>query len=163
MAFDTFLKIDTIDGECTDDKHKGWIEVFSFSHGVAQTGAGTISGAGASVAGKCDHQDIHITKRMDKSSPYLFKACCNGKHFPKAIIEVCKNTGQKEVIHKHTVEHVIVSSVQTGGGQGSEHPVESITLKYGKIKWEYTPIDAKTGSKGGTVAAEWDVQLNKGG
>ena len=49
MAFDTFLKIDTIDGECTDDKHKGWIEVFSFSHGVAQTGAGTISGDRTSV------------------------------------------------------------------------------------------------------------------
>ena len=43
MAFDTFLQIDSVQGESTDDKHKGWIEVFSFSHGVAQSGAGAIS------------------------------------------------------------------------------------------------------------------------
>ena len=163
MAFETYLKIDTIDGESTDEKHKGWIEVFSFSHGIAQTGAGAISGGVGRSAGKVDHQDMHITKRMDKSSPYLSKSCCTGKHFPKAVIEICKNTGKKEIFQKYTLEHVLITSIQTGGGQGSEHPVESFTLQYGKIKWEYSPMDVKSGAKGGTVAAEWDVIANKGG
>jgi hypothetical protein len=29
-AFDSFLKIDGIPGESTDDKHKDWIEVISY-------------------------------------------------------------------------------------------------------------------------------------
>jgi type VI secretion system secreted protein Hcp len=30
MAFDAFIIIDGIEGESTDDKHRGWIEVLSF-------------------------------------------------------------------------------------------------------------------------------------
>ena len=30
MAFDSFLKIDGIQGESTDSKHQGWIEVLSY-------------------------------------------------------------------------------------------------------------------------------------
>ncbi|MCG7907927.1 MAG: type VI secretion system tube protein Hcp, partial [Candidatus Thiodiazotropha taylori] len=30
------MKIDGIDGESTDDQHKGWIELVSISHGVSQ-------------------------------------------------------------------------------------------------------------------------------
>src|SRR6188508_3016246 len=100
MAFETYLKIDTIEGESTDEKHKNWIEVFSFSHGVSQTGAGAVSSGVGRSAGKCDHQDFHITKRMDKSSPYLHKNICLGKHFPKAVIHLCKNTGKKEIFMK---------------------------------------------------------------
>jgi type VI secretion system secreted protein Hcp len=162
MAFDTFLQIDTVQGESTDEKHKNWISVFSFSHGISQSGAGSISSQGARTAGKVDHQDFHFTKRLDKSSPFLHKHCCTGKHFPKVVVEICKNTGNKEVIYKYTMEHALVSSIQTGGGEGQEHPVESVALQYGKIKWEMTPIDPKTGAKGGTVAAEWDVMANKG-
>ncbi len=33
MAVDYFLKIDGIAGESTDDKHKEWIDVLSFSWG----------------------------------------------------------------------------------------------------------------------------------
>jgi len=32
MAVDVFLKIDGIPGESTDDKHKEWIEILSYSH-----------------------------------------------------------------------------------------------------------------------------------
>jgi len=27
MSFDAFIKIDGIEGESTDDKHQGWIEI----------------------------------------------------------------------------------------------------------------------------------------
>jgi type VI secretion system secreted protein Hcp len=162
MAFDTFVQIDSVPGESTDEKHKNWIAVFSYSHGVSQSSAGSVSSLGSRVAGKCDHQDFHLTKRTDKSSPYLFKHCCSGKHFPKVVIEVCMNTGAKEVFQKFTLEHVLVTSLSCGGGHGQENPVENVSLNYGKIKWEYTPLDVKTGAKGGVVPAEWDLMLNKG-
>ena len=128
MAFDTFMKIDTVDGESTDTKHEKWIGIFSYSHGLANSGAGAISTHGSRVQGKVDHQDFHITKRIDCSSPYLFKHCCLGKHFPKVLFEICVNTGDKNVIEKYTLEHVLVASMSCGGGDGQDFPVEQVSL-----------------------------------
>ena len=44
MAFDTFVKIEGIAGESTDDKHKDWIELLSFSHGMSQPVSGSAAG-----------------------------------------------------------------------------------------------------------------------
>lgn len=162
MAFDTYIQIEGVQGESTDEKHKGWIEVMSYSHGIAQQSSGAISSHGARSAGKCDHHDFTVTKRLDKSSPYLYKHGCNGKHFPKVVVEVCRSTGAKEVFMKYTFDHVVVSSAQIGGGFGQENPVETVSFQYGKIKWEFTQIDPKTGAKQGVVPAEWDVLTNKG-
>ena len=159
--FDTFLQIDSIQGESADHKHKNWIEVFSFSHGVAQSGAGAISSAGSRTSGKVDHHDFTVTKRLDKSSPYLYKNCCLGKHFPKAVVEICRATGNKETIFKYTFEHVVVSAMNVGGGQGQEVPVETVSFQYGKVKWEYNELDGKTGAKKGSTIAEHDVMQNK--
>jgi len=36
MAFDTFVKIDGIEGESTDEKHQGWIEALYFETEIKQ-------------------------------------------------------------------------------------------------------------------------------
>lgn len=160
MAFDTYLQLDPIKGESTDAKHKGWIEVFSFSHSLAQHGSGAISGGSSRVAGKVDVQDFTVTKRMDLSTPYLNKNCCNGKHIDKAVIEICKSTGQKEVFAKYTFENVVISSVSIGGGQGQEFPVETVSFTFGKVKWEYNHLDNKTGAKVANTTATHDLTQN---
>jgi type VI secretion system Hcp family effector len=99
---------------------------------------------------------------MDKCTPFLLNKCCTGKHYPKAVVEVCKNTGAKNVFMKYTFEHVVVSGVSCGGGQGQEAPMESVSFSYSKIKWEYTAVDPGTGQKGATSAAEWNIQTNEG-
>ncbi len=162
MAFDTYLQLEGIQGEATDEKHKNWIEIFSFSHGLVQQGSGVIASHGARVAGKVDHHDFTITKKLDASSPLLNRNCCLGKHITKATIEVCKNTGNKEVFYKFVFENVVVSSINIGGGQGQESPTETVSFQYAKVKWEYSKIDPKTGSKTSTVPAEWSVLENKG-
>jgi len=84
---DCFLKIDGIPGESTDEKHKDWIEVLSFSHGVSQMAGGDRSTGGAATEGRCMHQDFSITKTLDKASPPLDLFCCNGKHIPKVVVD----------------------------------------------------------------------------
>ncbi len=160
MAFDTFLQIEGLPGECLDAKHKAWIQLFSLSHQVHQVGDGSASAVGVRTAGKCDHGDMHFTKTMDKCTPHLLMKCCTGKHYPKAIIEVCKNTGQKEVFMKYTLDHVVVSSYNVGMGVGQEAPMESVSFSYSKIKWEYTDINSQTGAKGATTPATWNTQTN---
>ncbi len=50
MAFDAFLKIDGIPGESTDDKHKDWIEITSYSQAIHQPASSTASSVGGASA-----------------------------------------------------------------------------------------------------------------
>jgi type VI secretion system secreted protein Hcp len=56
---------------------------------------------------------------------------------------------------------VIVSSYSPSGSQGGDKPVESVSLNFGKIKWEYTPLghDGKPGSKVGPMG--WNAEKNE--
>jgi len=165
MAFDCFLKIGTIPGECTDDKHKEWIEILSFSHGLSQPGSGSVSSGGARSAERCDHQDFSIVKTLDKASPKLALACCNGEHIASIKMELCRATGNKSKYMEYDLSDVIISSARPGGSaQGGEAlPLEEVSFNYGKIEWIYTESDHKTGKPKGDVKAHWDLVTNKGG
>jgi type VI secretion system Hcp family effector len=162
MAADTFLQIEKIPGESTDEKHKKWIEVLSFSHGVSQMASASQSSTGAKTVARCDHQDFSIVKELDKASPLLNLFCCNGSHIPKMTLELCTATGDKSPYMKYEFEEVVVSSVSIGGGGGGA-PTESVTFNYSKLNWIYVELDNKTGKKKGEVKKWWDLSANKGG
>ncbi|MBI4848470.1 MAG: type VI secretion system tube protein Hcp [Nitrospirae bacterium] len=165
MAFDAFLKIDGVPGESTDDKHKDWIEILSYSHGLSQPSSGARSSGGAASAERCSHQDFSIVKTLDKASPKLFLNCCNGAHLKSATIELCRATGDKQKYMEYKLSDVLVTSVRPGGSaQGGENlPLEEVSFNYGKIEWTYTVTDHKTGKPSGDVKANWDLVGNKGG
>ena len=164
MAFDCFLKIDGLPGECTDDKHKQWIEVLSYSHGVSQPPSGSRSSGGARSAERCDHQDFSVVKTLDKASPKLSLFCCNGTHIKTIKMELCRATGNKTKYMEYDLEDVIVSGVRPGGSaQGGETlPLEEVSFNYGKIEWKYTETDHETGARKGDVMTHWDLVNNKG-
>jgi type VI secretion system secreted protein Hcp len=164
MAFDAFLKIDGIPGESTDDKHKDWIEVLSFNHGLSQASSGSTSTAGGRAGGRCDHQDFSIVKALDKASPKLALTCCNGTHIKEVKVELCRAAGDKQKYMEYKMSDVIVSGVRPGGSSkgGEPLPVEEVGFDYGKIEWTYTETDHKTGKPKGDVKANWDLTANKG-
>src|SRR5215510_9641098 len=47
-SVDFFLKIDGVDGESSDDRHKGEIEIHSFSWGASNSGAFSYGGGAGS-------------------------------------------------------------------------------------------------------------------
>lgn len=164
MAFDAFLKIDGIPGESTDDKHKDWIEILSYSHGLSQPSAGSRSTGGAASAERCNHHDFSIVKALDKASPKLALFCCTGEHIPKVKIELCRAAKDKTKYMEYLMSDVIISSVRPGGSaQGGEPlPLEEVSFNYGKIEWTYTATDPKSGGAKGDVKAHWDLVANKG-
>ena len=162
MPGDAFLQIEGIPGESTDEKHKDWIEILSYSHGVSQSGAGSRSSGGAATSGRCSHQDFSIVKTLDKASPELNLYCCNGKHIKKMTLQLCRATGEKQPYMDYLFEDVIISSVSIGGGGGGI-PTESVTFNYGKLNWVYVETDHETGKKLGQVKKWWDLIGNKGG
>jgi len=157
--FDAFLKIEGIEGESADHKHKGEIHIESFSWSEHQIG--TASHGGGMGAGKVSMQDIHFTKKVDKSSPKLMLACADGEHIKKATL-TCRKAGkdQQEFL-KYTFSDVLVSSYSIGSSAGGDHlPMEQISMNYSKIELEYKEQTA-AGTLGGTVKAGWDVKANK--
>lgn len=161
MAIDMYMKIEGIDGESTDDKHRKWIELRSFSWGVSQP-ASIASSTGGRTAGRADFQDFTVTKLVDMASPNIYLFCANGRHIPKVTVEFCLATGEKHPFMKYVMEDVIISAAAPGGQSvGDElRPLETVALNYGKIEWEYTPID-HAGKKGATVKQGWDLEANK--
>jgi type VI secretion system secreted protein Hcp len=160
MAIDAFVKVDGIAGESTDDKHKDWIEILSYSHGMTQPSSAA-SGTGGRSAERVNMADFSVMKVMDKASPNLALACCDGRHLKEVKVEVCEASGDKHTYAVVTMENVIVSSYQPSGSKDGDKPLESVTFNFGKIKWEYTPIghDGKPGSKVGPVG--WSLEENK--
>lgn len=165
MAFDCFLKIDGVPGESTDDKHKDWIELLSFSTGVSQISSGASSSGGGRSAERCDHQDFSVVKTLDKASPKLALYCCNGTHIKEVTVELCRAAGDKQKYMEYKMSEVIVSSARPGGSaQGGESlPLEEVSFNYGKIEWTYTETDHKTGKPKGDIVSWWDLTSNKGG
>src|SRR5690348_9578917 len=135
-AVDYFLKIDGIEGESQDAKHKAEIDVQSWSWG--ETNMGTSAAGGGSGAGKVHMQDFHFTMHVNKSAPKLLLACASGQHIPKATL-TCRKAGtdQQEFLVINFTD-LLVSSYQTGGSSGGEViPVDQISLNYSKIEYEY--------------------------
>ena len=116
---DYFLKIDGIEGESRDDKHKDEIEIESFSWGETQTGGFAVGGGAG--AGKVSMQDFYFTMLVNKASPALFLACAQGDHIKNAIL-TCRKAGKKPAepvdFMKVTMNPVLVSSFQIGGTGG---------------------------------------------
>jgi type VI secretion system secreted protein Hcp len=159
MSTNTYLQIEPIKGESTDDTHKDWIEVLSFSHGVSQPVSGP-SGTGGRAAARADFGAINVMKLVDKASVDLNLHCAKGEHIAKLVLEVCQESGSKVCVWKYEMENVMVSSVQVSGG-GSDRPTESVSFVYDIISWTYNAVknDGSAGDKAGPK--KWNLQSNK--
>jgi type VI secretion system secreted protein Hcp len=157
MAVDYFLKIDGVDSESTDNKHKNEIDVESFSWGATQTGASSARGAGAG-AGKVSMQDFHFVMKVNKASPILMLSCATGKHIKAATLTCRKAGGDQQEYMKVVMSDLLVSSYQTGGA--GEIPTDQISLNFGKIEFEYKPQKAD-GTLDSPVKTGWDLKTNQ--
>jgi type VI secretion system secreted protein Hcp len=154
-----FLRVDGIQGESSDDKHKGEIDVLSWSWGETQpTPAGP--GGGGGGAGKVEMSDLTVVAHVSKASPRLLLACASGKHIKSAVLTGRKaGKGQQEFL-TFSLTDILVSSYQTGASASSEPPTDSVSLNFAKIQVEYKEQKAD-GSLGETVNAGWDRKANK--
>lgn len=156
-AVDYFLKIDGIEGESADAKHKAEIDVESWSWGEHQSGTHAAGGGGG--AGKVQMQDFQFSMKVNKATPKLMLACASGQHIQKAVLTCRKAGGDQQEYMKVTLSDLLVSSYQTGGHQGDVVPSDQIAMNYSKIEFEYKE-QKPDGSLGGPVKAGWDLKKN---
>ena len=178
-AVDYFLKIEGIDGESTDDLHKGEIEISSWSWGQSNTGALHGGGGGA---GKVQMQDFHFVMDVSQASPALFLACASGQHIKAALLTVRKAGSEDRLeFYKVRFTDCFVSSYNAagdtggatptpspsttglaapGGGGGTGVPSESVSLNFRKIEVSYQRR-LPDGTLADAAKAGWDLAANK--
>lgn len=160
MAFDAFLKLDTITGESTDTAFSGAMEIFSFSLGAANpVTIGSASGGGG--GGKATLNSLSFTKKTDKASPVLYQTCVTGAHLATGSVTLRKAGGSPLVYLTYGLKVVYVDSIQWSGSTGGDDtPTEHVSLTFGCLTVDYQPQDNTGKALGGAVHGGWNVQTN---
>jgi type VI secretion system secreted protein Hcp len=159
-SVDYFLKIDGIQGESTDSKHKNELDIESWSWGQTNEGSHAYGGGGG--AGKVNMQDFSFSMRVNKASPKLFLACASGDHIKEALL-TCRKAGKEQQEYlKIKFSDLLISSYQTGGSNGDVVPVEQVTFNFAKIELSYAP-QKPDGKLDSPVVHHYSVKENKGG
>jgi type VI secretion system secreted protein Hcp len=153
MAIDCFLKIDGIQGESTDAKHRGEIMVLSWSWAETQATAGAAGGTS-----KVFMQDFHFSKAIDAASPKLMLACASGQHIKNAVLS-CRKTGGAQDFLTVTLTEVAISSYQVSESAAGD-TTDQFALHFAKIQFDYVQ-QKSDGTTGGSTEAGWDLQNNK--
>jgi len=159
-AVDYFIKIDGVEGESTDSKHKGEIDLEQFSWGATHITPRDSASGMATGRGKVTVQDFHFTMKTSKASPKLFLACCNGQRFKTAVLVARKAGKDQQEYLKVTLSDCMVTKFEAGASADDMVPSEKIGLNFSKIEIEYK--DQKNdGSLGGATKAGYDLKANK--
>jgi type VI secretion system secreted protein Hcp len=180
---DFFLKIDGIEGESADHKHKNEIDVRSFRWSEKQSSTHhSARGAGGLGTGKVEMADITFSIITNKASPKLMLACATGQHIKEATLVCRKAGGDQQEYLKIKFGDLIVSSFEVasdeslGGGTkdaigatrnyareyGASAGVltaEQFSFAFSKIWFEYSP-QAITGGVVNPVMTGYDVIRN---
>jgi type VI secretion system secreted protein Hcp len=157
-AFDAYLKIGDIQGESTDAKHPGWIELDSVQWGV---GRGISSAVGGNrEASAPSISELTLTKRLDKSSPSIFLNAVGGSPTIATVTLELVHPATQVVFYRITLSNVLVSGQSQSVASGADVPMESVSLNFTKIKMEYFFQDAK-GVTTAIPAVGWDLALQK--
>ncbi len=157
----SYLWIEGVPGESTDDKRDLWIDIFGFEY--AQTQTYDSSGSGGAGSARVEFSSVTITKQIDKASPQLSLNCCTGQHIPRVYIETTKaaTDGSAEVLYKLELQDVLVTGVAPRLVYvGDEYVLmEELSLGFAKIKWIYSEYDPKGGVQ--EVKQGWDLEANQ--
>jgi len=156
MAVDYFLKLDGIQGESVDDKHKNEIQIMSWSWGASQVSS--VAGTGGSGAGKADLSDFSIMTYFDKATPKFFKSIIAGAHIATGTMSAVKSGADGKPYLKVDFKELFVSSLQISGS--SEIPTVSLSFTYNEIKIDYSTQDEK-GNLASTGPITYNLKANK--
>jgi type VI secretion system secreted protein Hcp len=153
-ATDIFIKIGDIKGESVDLKHKGEIDVLSWSWGLlgpSRNSPGIPQRPVGPPQQACS-QSINLSKLTDAASPLLMANAALGKNIPSASLAVRKSEQSQDFLII-TLKDVIISGIATAGASGANDSTESVALNFSSAHVTFRPQDDK-GLPGAPVEAD---------
>src|SRR5262245_3765165 len=126
-----YLKIDGIQGDVTDEKYKGQIEVTELHWGVDHANEGAPGTRQAQLTGKANCSPVVLHKHTDGSSPQLIGKTFKGETIKDAVIAIVSPDADRRELIKYTLTEVQVGSVHTEvAPNGALHEV--VALRYAR-------------------------------
>jgi type VI secretion system secreted protein Hcp len=156
---DTFLKLDGIEGESTDAKHKGEIDILSFTQSWINSGSSASGGGGG--AGKVQCGAVTLMKNIDKSSPVLLKEVITGEHIRDGTITFEANNRQSAEYYSIKMTDVFVTELTQTDAADPNRIFEKLVLNARTFEFKYQPQSIK-GQIGTPVSFKFDCATNKG-
>lgn len=145
QRYEMFLKLDTIAGDATDQKHRGEITVDSFAWGETRSSGAT----------RPSMEGFKVTMPANKASPRLFLYTAGGLKIGRAVLSV-RTAGAGSDMLQWILTDVQIVSYQTVGNTHGDGVMDQITLVPGKIEVALVPSDGSA-----TVKAGWDQRTGK--
>ncbi|HET9699742.1 MAG TPA: type VI secretion system tube protein Hcp [Burkholderiales bacterium] len=142
-VLDAFLDIPGIPGESQDSKHKGEIDVLSYTHTFTQ--GEKVKG----VRGNCS--PVQIVKFLDRATPALALGAVTGQTIPTMTLTLRKAGDKSADFYNVTMQDVIVVSTQVNEASGDDKARETVSFSPGSVTIVYRPANPD-GSLGAAVS-----------
>jgi type VI secretion system secreted protein Hcp len=152
-----------IKGESLDDsKHKGEIEVLSWSWGMQQRMS---QFGGIQATGRATIRELKVIKRVDRASTGLMSALRSNETIKEAVLTLRKVGKTPLEYLKITLMDARVSALDIEGGDvsGGSMLLERVAFAFNKIKVEYVPQGGDGLAQGGvSFEDEWNPEVSPG-
>lgn len=158
-----YMKYDGVDGQVTSPGFEKQVQLHSLQLGTNRHVAQSTGHSASRETSSPSVSEIVITKDQDSASINLFKASLFGEG-KKCVITITKTSqdGKSEQATTiFTLDNTLVSSYSMSGhGDGSQRPMESLSLNFTKIEVKYMETDEKNKAAKPQVAT-WDLAAGK--
>lgn len=142
--YDLFVLVEGIPGESTDDRHEDWINASSYQSDIKFD----------PVTSQLTFGNVGMVKKVDRASPKLNAHAETVKRIPRVKIDFVESSGSGRLFLQVTLEGVRVKEVAVFGIVSDERLMETVSLAFERITWEYWP------ENGDPVKLTWDVLRN---
>lgn len=130
MALQMFLRVDGITGGTANYGHRGWADILSYRWALARD---------AADSAVVRMNEISVEKHVGIESTGLMTLFAARTPIGAAELSVLPTVGKRDVPMKYLtllLEDVLITSISTGGGIDDNAFKETITLQFGRVKYE---------------------------
>jgi len=138
MAFDAFLKIQTIKGDSVSEKFRDWIVVESFSWGEERPP----NGAG----GVAVPLEVQLVTNAQSSSANLFAACASGENLGTVNLHLVRAGELSLIFMKWDLDDAVIGSYRLAGNTADTTPADQFSIAFSTFTYAFTAQDAKGGA-----------------
>ncbi len=155
-----YLRVDGVQGELTDDLHKGWLEVRAYEHQPHIWGDPQVT-----EGGKPDDLRafrLTVSRPVSKATPALLLQYCQQTPIPTITLELWREGGsapRKMMVYTHH-ECALNAIRNVKGLAADEPPTEELTFVCLAMEWAYTEYDDNGVAKP-EVRTQWDTRTAK--
>ena len=150
------LRIDGIPGDSAVDRHKGEIDIESYSWVESRAASGA---PGGGATGRVNAGSFHFSARSSQASPRLFQACASGQVLRSAVLTVWITQQERQYWRMWDVTvHHYKNSLDLKKDLMSW---DEFSLDFARIEFDYRPVSLSGGPAPPPIRSGWDVRANR--